>query len=926
MTAASLPDFSNFFRALHGFDPFPWQRVLAERAAAGDWPAQLAIPTGLGKTASIDVAVWSLAHQLAAGGRRTAPTRTYYVVNRRLLVDAAYERANLVAERLRTADDGPVAAVAAALRSAGALGLRGRNGGSDPLYVCRLRGGVDLDARPPDPSQPTVLFATVPMFASRLMFRGYGVSRSMRSVDAALVGIDSLVLLDEAHLARPLLRLMDQLEQCDPGRPAEVLAAPRHRPLLVSLTATGDVIDGALSLDADPDDQDSDQELVRRRVGAHKPTTVELGTRPTVPRRIADAVGDLLADRPRDVACGVFVNTVAHAGAVAEALVSAALDVDVIVLTGRLREPDAAAVRERLLGVGGVSAGRGPDDRHRPLVVVATQTLEVGADLDFDVLVTESAGVRALVQRAGRCNRLGERNDVAEVVIVHGKGDDPVYGDEPGAVVERLSRVDGIDLGPAGVGVLGEPTDEPPRSAELLPVQLWEWAKTTLPPPQEAPLEPFYAGFQDEYARVSVAWRSWLPADGERMTPPVHADEVVDVPIGEARELLDRIDSDRYAVLGRDGEVRGIGHLRPGTTVVLDIRVGGYGPYGWSPDSERTVVDLSIGHLGWVPLRLAQLRRWLGSLDVPTDGDQVREALADVAEGEFAPDAVDVRAVVTALIGQLKAADKPVPSGLGRLGGGTPVVEEAPASREGATDRGLWVARPARGAVATADVRIDAFDDLSQATGLRAHGQGPDPRRLDAHGTAVSEAARHIAARLDLPDEVVADVALAARLHDIGKADARFQRWLDPDGVAETTLAKGDGRRSWRSDQAKAGWPRGGRHELLSLRAVAAAIERDALAANDPALVLHLIASHHGGGRPLVDVVEDPLAARQHFDVLGTGVAVSTDLGCDDWQQPARFRGLCERYGYWGLALLETVLRQADHAASAAQQRVLVVA
>ena len=54
-----------------------------------------------------------------------------------------------------------------------------------------------------------------------------------------------------------------------------------------------------------------------------------------------------------------------------------------------------------------------------------------------------------------------------------------------------------------------------------------------------------------------------------------------------------------------------------------------------------------------------------------------------------------------------------------------------------------------------------------------------------------------------------------------------------------------------------------------------------------------------------------------HAEIDGKQIVVPGDLGEADWQQPARFHRCCESYGYWGLALLEAIVRQADHQVSA---------
>jgi CRISPR-associated endonuclease/helicase Cas3 len=71
-------------------------------------------------------------------------------------------------------------------------------------------------------------------------------------------------------------------------------------------------------------------------------------------------------------------------------------------------------------------------------------------------------------------------------------------------------------------------------------------------------------------------------------------------------------------------------------------------------------------------------------------------------------------------------------------------------------------------------------------------------------------------------------------------------------------------------------------------------------------LVLHLIAAHHGRARPHFPVEEavDP----EWSDQLAAGLSIEI---------PRRFAHLQRKYGRWGLAYLESLVRAADYAASA---------
>src|SRR5262249_24054015 len=93
-------EFGDFFEAVHGTRPFPWQERLAAQVCRAGWPEALDVPTGAGKTAAIDLAVFHLALAAPDGAGRRAPVRILFVVDRRLVVDDAYERARRIADRL----------------------------------------------------------------------------------------------------------------------------------------------------------------------------------------------------------------------------------------------------------------------------------------------------------------------------------------------------------------------------------------------------------------------------------------------------------------------------------------------------------------------------------------------------------------------------------------------------------------------------------------------------------------------------------------------------------------------------------------------------------------------------------------------------------------------------------------------------------
>lgn len=951
-------DFAEFFRAVHACDPFPWQQALVDRLVDTDtWPEVLDLPTGSGKTAALDAAVFHLAHRADTPGR--AALRIALVVDRRLVVDDAFARAQKIERALCRALNGTVIAeVARRLQ-----GLAGKDG--TPLVAQRLRGGAPLEhswAR--TPTQPTILCSTVDQVGSRLLFRGYGVSDRMKPVHAGLLGANSLILLDEAHLSEPFRQTIDDVRKIGQAgvRVAFLSATPgkvAECPFTLSLA---DRTDSKLS----------------RRLEARKPAVLKspvrggLKTAPEAFAQEARAMADRLRDRGVSTAAvGVVVNRVALARKIFNAL-DGDDATDAVLMIGSSRDVDRDAIATSLAPF---RTGERSRAEAGPLFVVATQCLEVGVDLDLDGLVTQAASLDALRQRFGRLNRAGRSIPAEGAIIalaedIARKDNDPVYGDrirhtwDALGVIAESGTVDfGLEALPERLNKAGlDPGNlaaERPDAPVLMPAYFDLWSQTSPQPSADPEVGLFLHGVERTSSGVTVVWRgdiSESDLDGEtgidlkqviQLVPP-RAAETIELPLWVASAWLRRLEDTHADVSDapqREPETherkrrretprqafRWAGHddpdtrsvnaneLRTGDLLVVPAGYGGCDRFGWAPESDSPVVDVADK---------AAKPYWRRRCAVRIFPDIVRPdewaQISDVLASEEIGTTDLVHRLISALPSEVAEDDTQGRRQLREVR----VSLDALRCAKGRIDVHFpYAGGRERGAILIAERGI--ADEIHQSAAMpttedeTASNTSSRPVYLDDHGCRVARFATAYCQTLGL-DDVADDLRLAAYLHDAGKADPRFQTmlaggdpWNRPDG---RPLAKSG--RSW-SPQAwsRAELPQRWRHEALSVRMARA---HPALpAARDPALVLWLIGSHHGLGRPFFDFL-DPAPERPLpcLDVaewrLSEGASgpqsLAFDFGGLDW--PSLFENLKRRYGVWGLAHLEAILRLADHRAS----------
>ena len=521
-------DFEAFFEVATGYRPHGYQGRIAREGL----PSVVEAPTGTGKTGVILAWLWRrLSEQHAAA----TPRRLMYALPQQSLVDQVAGDTRRWLANLGLTDEIALHVV---------MGGRGESQGE-------WREEMHL---------PAIVLGTVDSLVSKALNRGYGIGRATFPIDFALVTSGAHWIIDEIQLCPESTTTLRQLA----GFTAMFGTAEPFG--LTCMSAT--VPTGLLETVDNPRRESTVSILPAEQVGE---LAVRLEARRAILRLPADAgnskaVADAVRGLHRPGALTLVVlNTVSAAQEVYRQLRGGPYECTL--LHSRFRGTERAGLMADVVA--------SPANR----VVVSTQVIEAGIDLNASVLVTEAAPWPSVVQRAGRCNRTGTVPD-AEIWWVP-SDNSPVYEQaDVDAASTELARLEGQRV--TGQDLLARDVFTTPQQVAVIRRRDYLDLFDTSPDLSGADVDiaPYVRDAEDLDA--AVAWATWTPLEDGEPGPDIKA------PPGENRcrvSLRDvaKLAKDRAVwrfdqVAGRWVKITptGPGRARPGEVLLVNAADGGY--------------------------------------------------------------------------------------------------------------------------------------------------------------------------------------------------------------------------------------------------------------------------------------------------------------------------------------------------------------
>jgi CRISPR-associated endonuclease/helicase Cas3 len=582
------------------------------------------------------------------------------------------------------------------------------------------------------------------------------------------------------------------------------------------------------------------------------------------------------------------------------------------------------------------------------IYLVSTSAGEVGVDFDADHLVCDLTTLDSLAQRFGRVNRLGGKGRSASITLMYprpeeaktkrgtavSKEDDKLdalvrwavllFGVSAKAAkawvpsaerlmnsleaVQQLPRKNGtFDASPHALrSILGRTEAFSPTPAILstTDIVLDNWSLTSIKDglPGRPEVEPYLHGLEKDLPETYVAWRADVEHLADAKPTTGDLEEILDAyPVKPWERLRDSTYRVRKQLAELAGEDRGEGENKApvGNMPAIIVDSGGR-------PTLTTIGKLASDNgprLTYSTIILPVLAGGLsvsGTLD-PGPSFPAPESLMDVADHTSDPTQTRLRVLLA------RGDDGWAARCIAPPQAATPPTLP-PESFEDA--RTLIEAIVKHAGMANVHELSIGGDETSEPDYILLYlvsagnpdipsNNAPRPQGLEEHSVEVEKTAESIGKAIFDPDAspVREALILAAKWHDKGKNRRIWQRAISNTNPEEPLAKSGRRGANWRL-------LRGYRHEFGSLHEAAAASE----IAKHPEcdLILHLIAAHHGWARP-------------HFEAQGFdsdpkySSALNEQAAAEVLRRYARLQ---RRFGRWGLAWLESLLRCADAMAS----------
>jgi CRISPR-associated endonuclease/helicase Cas3 len=553
-------EYLEFFTVATAHRPFRFQNKFRSE---GGRHVILRAPTGLGKTETVLV---SWLHRRATEPDAT-PRRLLWCLPGRALTEQVARVAEECVKQLVSA------------------------GLSAHVPVYRLLGSSEDNKVTVRPDETAIMVGTQDILLSRALNRGYARNPFRWPIDLALLNNDCLWALDEVQLLGDGLATSTQLaafrQTFGCFGPAETcwISATFDPAWLKTVDFDGDVpVIG-------PDAEDLKNDIVKKRVNAEK----SIQQAPASCRLPGGAAEFVAAEHRAGTLSLVIANTVRRAVEIRRELEKKTA-VDVRLLHSRFR---AAERQEHLAAVLGdvPEAGR---------IVVATQVIEAGIDLDASLMVTDLAPYASMVQRFGRVNRKGERagcpiywvdrplttkqKQWAEQDELKAKELEDVCLPYDAREIQESARVlAGLtSASPASLPMLAEtpaPWKHVLRRADL--VDLFD-TSTDLDG-NEIDISRFVRSDPDR--DVYVVWRDWQGDAPPDTSAEIDEGELCPAPVWDFDKIASKV---AWCWNSARGKWVRPNPVYPGLTLLVHVKEGKYTKdYGWSPDSKATVTPLA---------------------------------------------------------------------------------------------------------------------------------------------------------------------------------------------------------------------------------------------------------------------------------------------------------------------------------------------